>query len=87
MRDWRLEQVARDGGTPSRKALRGYFIDMDPPVREHDEHLGGNYAIHRTVGMSKVSPYPNLLVYEMIGDSYQIVRESINTNVFCDGEP
>jgi len=81
MRDWRLEQVVREGGTPSRKALRGYLIDLDPQFRDSAEHLGGNYTIHHTVGLSRRSPYPNI-VYYMIDDFHQIVRVSINTSVF-----
>ena len=47
---------------------------------------GGNPCPgHQIVGMSKVLPYPNLVVYEMV--PYQIVCVSIITNVFCDGEP
>jgi hypothetical protein len=85
MRDWQLEQVVREDGAPSRNAIRGYLIEDVPQFRDSAEHLRRNCEIHRTVGMSRVLPFPNPVVYEMV--SSQIVCVSIITHVFCNGEP
>ena len=69
MYDLRLERVLRDGGTPSRLVLSDCLMEIDPPHPEYTCEVEGNEFVITECrrGLSCVSYYPNIAVYEIIG--------------------
>ncbi len=76
MRDWRLEEVKRGGGTPSCRALRSYSIDVDPGHPFYECEDGD--VVTTVPSISWTSPFPNHAVYERATPSYEIERLVIN---------
>ena len=60
MRDWKLEDVKRRGGTPSRLALFFYVIRSDPPHPVFTCDVEENEYVINHIRSKWMNPYPHV---------------------------
>ena len=82
MHDPFLDRVRAEGGTPSCRALENYNFVFDPVHPEYTcEKRGGRFIVtQRTEVLSRVSPFPNIAVFERLSDYWQEERVIIDTS-------
>ena len=80
MYDLRLERVLRDGGAPSCLALSDFSVEIDPPHPEYTCEVEGNEFVITECrrGLSCVSYFPNIAVYERVGPWSLEERQVVN---------
>jgi len=80
MHDPFLDRVRAEGGTPSCRALENYNFVFDPVHPEYTcERQDGKFIVtERTEVLSRIAPYPNICVYEVLTPWYREERIAIN---------
>jgi len=82
MHDPFLDRVRAEGGTPSCRALENYNFVFDPVHPEYTcEKRGGRFIVtQRPEVLSRISPFPNIAVFERLSDYWQEERVIIDTS-------
>ena len=82
MHDPYLDRVRAEGGTPSCRAFESFAFELDPVHPEYTcEKRGDKFVVtERTEVLSRISPFPNIAVFQRVRGDWPDEMVIINTS-------